>query len=566
MPHPPGQPNGTPLPSLLAGLCGACAGAYMLTTLPTTAPTFDEVAHLGAGVARALSGVQQLNLEHPPLVKWLAALPLLPFLQVPSEALWPENQWALGREVLTGWGLEGQEAITLGRLPMVGFCALLGVSIYQLCAEAWGAREALLSLLLVSFCPIFLGHGRLVTTDVPLAALAVMCAWLAWRSVERPSLPTAAMLGAGLGALLATKYTGIVLVPGILGTVVWQRWRQRTGMQRAWKETLTAAACGMGVLQSAYGAQPFWTAWEEGFMQVGFNHVPGYAFYRGGVFSHTGFWDYFGYALSVKVGWGVLLLVLLGPLAWMAGRRRDRPGADVESPPGDPRSDVVPVWPFLVMPAGSYSVAVQLLAPEIGVRYLIPALPFLYMGLARAGVWLSRQGKPGRTLVWAAVLAQLASAGAAWPDPISFMNGVGGCYGTRASACLDDSNLDWGQDLARVGPELVRKGILESPAEPVRLLYFGTVEPREWLSGAERVTPDELIEPLPAVYVLSIQRLLRNRLQAGAREDQDWLRRFTPVAWIGNTYAVFDFRVKIGRNKRHPKGMAVETQKQGAPS
>ncbi|HUR81132.1 MAG TPA: hypothetical protein VM733_10215, partial [Thermoanaerobaculia bacterium] len=51
----------------------ALASGDILTTSPTT----DEGVHLSSGYAYLAGGHYQLNPEHPPLLKKLAALPLL---------------------------------------------------------------------------------------------------------------------------------------------------------------------------------------------------------------------------------------------------------------------------------------------------------------------------------------------------------------------------------------------------------------------------------------------------------------------------------------------------------
>ena len=62
---------------ILAGLLLAAFLIQAVSTLSITAPTHDEVAHIAAGYAALTTGQYHLNREHPPLVKLLAALPLL---------------------------------------------------------------------------------------------------------------------------------------------------------------------------------------------------------------------------------------------------------------------------------------------------------------------------------------------------------------------------------------------------------------------------------------------------------------------------------------------------------
>src|SRR5256886_270329 len=72
----------TPVPPRAAALLLAAAAlvafiALALGDLLTTSPTSDETAHLVAGYSYLVTHDYRLNPEHPPLVKMLAALPLL---------------------------------------------------------------------------------------------------------------------------------------------------------------------------------------------------------------------------------------------------------------------------------------------------------------------------------------------------------------------------------------------------------------------------------------------------------------------------------------------------------
>ncbi|HZN05007.1 MAG TPA: hypothetical protein VFD06_15590, partial [Candidatus Polarisedimenticolia bacterium] len=61
--------------------------------------TSDEAAHLSAGYSYLTRGDFRLNPEHPPLIKELAALPLLPLgLDFPEGPLWQmAEEWNIGR-------------------------------------------------------------------------------------------------------------------------------------------------------------------------------------------------------------------------------------------------------------------------------------------------------------------------------------------------------------------------------------------------------------------------------------------------------------------------------------
>src|SRR5712672_625478 len=70
--------NPSRIPALLAAAAALIAFIVLaLGDLLTTSPTYDETVHLVAGYSYLITHDYRLNPEHPPLVKMIAALPLL---------------------------------------------------------------------------------------------------------------------------------------------------------------------------------------------------------------------------------------------------------------------------------------------------------------------------------------------------------------------------------------------------------------------------------------------------------------------------------------------------------
>src|SRR3989344_4683436 len=137
--------------------------------------TMDELAHLPAGYSYLTQKDMRLNPEHPPLIKDLAAIPLLFIKDInfPSDInSWKEDingQWDFGREFLYNSGNPADKIIFAGRIPMILLMVFLGFFIFKWAKELFGNKASLLALFFFSFSPAFLAHGRLVTTDVGAA-------------------------------------------------------------------------------------------------------------------------------------------------------------------------------------------------------------------------------------------------------------------------------------------------------------------------------------------------------------------------------------------------------------
>ena len=87
----------------------------------------------------------------------------------------------------------------------------------------------------------------------------------------------------------------------------------------------------------------------------------------------------------------------------------------------------------------------------------------------------------------------LATALAVHPAHLAYFNPLSGGP-ANGQRWLLDSNLDWGQDLYRLPAALAERGV----REPVKLLYFGHVDPR--LYGIDSV----LLPPGPAAGVIAV--------------------------------------------------------------
>src|SRR5690606_29828676 len=74
----------------------------------------------------------------------------------------------------------------------------------------YGWTAAIVALALFSVHPTLLAHGRLVTTDMPLAATALfsLAAAIAW--IERPGWTRVGLFGLATTAMVLSKHSGVV--------------------------------------------------------------------------------------------------------------------------------------------------------------------------------------------------------------------------------------------------------------------------------------------------------------------------------------------------------------------
>jgi hypothetical protein len=191
---------------------------------------------------------------------------------------------------------------------------------------------------------------------------------------------------------------------------------------------------------------------------------------------------------------------------------------------------------FLVVPVAVHTAVTSALADNIGIRYLLPVYPLVFVFVSRLSLSL-RTSRPARLAAILLGVWYVVGTLAIYPDHLAYFNELVG--GPRnGHRYLDDSNIDWGQDLKRLRQYMDRQGIeqvglrLGPHAAPD---YYGIrwrpVTDREWSSG----------EPAPGIYAFSTHLLVRGEYYARERGVKtDWLGRNEPIGRVG--YSIYLFR------------------------
>ncbi len=481
--------------------------ALSLTSLAGEGPTFDEQGFLVRGLAYLRGpengGTRTIIVGHPIGLNALNAALLVadPTVRLPSDdPSWSETSFHRPAELFL-WGIGNDVARTmfLARVPTIWLGLLLAAVVGRWAgqmAHGWRLGRAangagLLALALAALDPNILAHARLVTTDLGLAAAAVLAGYTLWRCLRRPSWRAAAVAGVGLGLLQNTKFTALLFVPLFGAVVLVALWTRRRALERRtlvqtffvypavalltlWATSgfqvgpLRAPLPVVGLLGGA--AVPLADHFEQ-LLAIGNRLQVGAPSFLLGRYSDTGWWYYFPVAFVLKTPLPTLLLLAFAifRIARMALRQRDafRTAAfDLAA---------------LLIPAGGYFAIALTTDINLGYRHLLAVLPFLSVltgvVVAQAGVqWAVRQPREvgrNRVGVLAAVAVVWLALATVWVYPhfISYFNALAGGpdNGWRA---LVDSNIDWGQDLGRLKTWMDSHGVRR-----VWLSYFGEGRP-----------------------------------------------------------------------------------------
>ncbi|WP_437730386.1 ArnT family glycosyltransferase [Sorangium sp. So ce1335] len=494
----------------------ALAAALMAVDIARDAPTYDEPFHTTRGLALWWEGDSRLSFAHPPLANALQAAPGAARgapVDLSGLSGWEQSNLV---EVARGYGAasyaRARSDMLLGRAVTAALALLLGAYLYARSLRH-GAVRALFVLGLYALHPMVLAHGHLTTTDLPItvAFVIAVCEWQRYLTSGRLlRLGTASL---ALGAAMVTKFSALILPPafalvalyaalrrdGRFSGLTWPRVAR--GLAR---DAAVLLAVVLLVINASYGFQRTgWTVarilaepepahWlsnqkkgtlldRSALLEAlpGGLPVPLPYTYVYGAFSasahtksnHGNYFfgglhgpspAYFPVLLVIKSPVGFLLLLGVGASLLRVRRRWPRL-----------RTVALATAPALFM---ALAVKSQI---NLGVRHVLPVVPFLAMVAARGGAWLVLRPRraaarvPGR-------LAGLAAAGAAGlvaveavaatPHHLSHFNWL---VGARAGHWVSMVGEDWGQDIARLGEALRERG-----ASPVYYEPYG-----DWASA-----------------------------------------------------------------------------------
>jgi hypothetical protein len=359
--------------------------------------------------------------------------------------------------------------------------------------------------------------------DAAMAAAAAGVLGLWWAiQRRRTSLARELALGALLGAALAAKFSALFLLPAMAlaqlaaGDLAARPGRSRAMRLRPWLVALPTAALAV---QAAYLFPPDPLRYLRDLGALHADHPADYVYYLASEFRTGRFPAYFPLAMALKSTLPELV-AMAGGLALAALRR------------GAWRDDV-----YLWLPAGVWLLAHVLYADDLGVRYVLPVYALLFV-LAGA-LWPAARRLGGAAPAALVALAglQAGTALGAHPHYVAYFNPLAG--GPRAGPrWLDDSNLDWGQELARLPAWLAAHGV-----ERVRLLAFGTSPPEAWGVRTEPFLPSDWKDaPRPGAYVVSAHWLVHGLYMARTPGvHSDWLARYAPVDVLGGSLYLYVF-------------------------
>lgn len=454
--------------------------------------TWDEDDHLYAGYMSWKTGDFGLNPEHPPLVKLLAALPVLP-MQVRVPLLQGRNfkieAFLNGKDFL--FKNDANTMLFRARMAASLLTVLLAVLVFLAAKEMFGTGAAFLALTLLVFDPNLLAHGALVTTDAGLSCFLFASVYAFYRYVKQPSPLRQVIAGLATGLSFAAKHTGVLAAPILILLAISEVWLRREavaggkGVGGARSSQLVRTFCALcviavislTVLWGFYGFRyaarpaglelnPTSTAYLQQLSRpnearllstiaryrlLPESYIYGLAdvrmiadFYSsyllGKIYPH-GVWFYFPVAMAIKSTLSFLILLVIS--FWAIATRRLTRWREIL---------------FLTVPPVVYLAVAMSSRMNIGMRHVLPMYSFLTALVAGAAWTLIERNRRWAYVVGALVIFQIITSLRAFPAYIPYANELWGGP-SQTYKLLSDSNVDWGQQLMAAKKYLDARGV-----------------------------------------------------------------------------------------------------------
>ncbi|MBU4223984.1 glycosyltransferase family 39 protein [Patescibacteria group bacterium] len=581
--------------------------------------TMDELAHIPSGYSYLTQNDYRLNPEHPPLIKDLSALPLV-FLNLNFPTNVPEwtkhinGQWDMGRIFIYESGNNADRIIRFSRFPIMLLAILFGWMLFKWTSKLYGDKVGLLTLFFFAFSPTMIAHSRYVTTDLGAAfgffiGLASFINFL-----KTPTRKNIVIAGIAFGIAQLLKFSLVILAPiylllaaiwifvdeaepglkyrlkrfgkivwkiiliGIIGLlVIWpvyqfHVWDYPPERQMADTE-FTLSSFGIRPLADSViwlADKPVLRAWGQyffGVLMVMQRAAGGNTGYFLGSVSSSGTPLYFPllYLLKESLAFHILTLIALifGIRNIINAKEKSLRAASEWA-----RDNFVLVSAMIFIAVYFLQTITSNL--NIGIRHVMPTLPFIYLLVARQTArWVKSYEiiingsenifdiiknllknfyrayiKPLKKCCLVAILLawMFLSAVLSAPHYVSYFNALGG--GTMDGYKIAvDSNYDWGQDLKRL-----KDFVEDNDIEKIKIDYFGGGNPayyfgekyESWWSSKGAPEPGNWFA-ISATFLQSSKGKPAKGFVIKPEDSYPWLNNKQPVARAGTSIFIYKF-------------------------
>ena len=502
--RPPGRHSPAPPLSIALALI-LCFVVQCLSGMRQQSATYDEPVDIAAGYSYVETGDFRLKQDAPPLVATLSGLGLKgstmfgnTLVLDTGSRLWNgRTEYRFADQFLARAG-DARRTLQIARIPVILIGALLAFYLYRFGRLLVGDYGALVPLFLFCFDPNMIAHARIVSNDIAVAAFFFIAHYYFYRLLTEGTRAHLIAVGVAVALTTVAKFSGLLIVPSLMlvtgffhlfpavaslppsGNAAKQRGRLRRVAGQALAVSTAATIVTISVLyQSPAGVVQY--------VLGGFGRS-----------TRTACRAFSSICWASSARWRLVLLPdrdAREDARRYACRARNRgglrPGLAIAGSQGRLAADPGRARPDRVF-AGSCHARPSPRVVCVPVPFSLGRrAPRASLGaLVADAQHVNRRVRAGMTAVAAAVaLFAIVSAIRIHPYQLAYFNSfVGGP--AAGPQLLDDSNIDWGQDL----PGLA-EWQAEHSGQSLALDYFGTDDPAATESTRDRSARPNCFSP-----------------------------------------------------------------------
>ena len=540
---------------LLLGLIVATSLFLATLSVSHDSPTDDETAHIAAGYVKLHDGYLNFFIEQPPLINALSALPLIisHIKFDTSIAKSGSSHWAVGNQFLFGSGYNPERLLFLARIPTLILFGLLIIAVYFFTNRISRSKAAsLIGATLTAFCPNLIANGRLATVDMGVTFFLFLSVGTFLLFIQKPTKKKLLALGIFIGLALASKVSALIIFPYTLFALILfvsftkQSKKESSLYYSGYKIAIIISFVVLfGIyflmlrgpyLREFYGGgilERFRASFYEYARQIKAIYYWSSQPYNKpefllGHFSFTGWWYYYPVAFFFKTPISILIL-FFGSLVGLfckikEGLQKIR------------TNNLLLLTILSLIFIGSFFVVSAFSKLDIGLRYILPIYPVLYLFI---GLMFSqfeaeiKKNKIYSILTYLLVLLTVVVSLRTFPSYLAYFNEFAG-RPVNYDKILIDSNLDWGQDLRRLNTWMNNNDV-----EKIHLDYFGGGGTDYYL-GNKYISTQSMGPIENGYYAISRQNFRTSSFYTGKIQTwEDATKDMKLVTIIGNSIYVF---------------------------
>lgn len=486
-----------------------------IATMKQKSATYDEPFYLWTGYVYLKTGKIIGELQSPLLTRTLSAIALSFLnLSLPIDEQTPEGGMEYDKRFLYQNNKKPETIIFWGRFPILILGIILGFFVFLWAKLLYGVPSGIFALVIYTFSPNILAHTTVATTDLGVTCFVFISLFCFWKFLNTDEQKFLIPSGITLGLGIISKFSAILLIPIYVVFLTYYLWKKNIP-----NKVIKILRCFLIILVSAFVM--ILIAYRislidyffKGFAATMMDIESGRRMWFLGKYSATGFWYFYPLSFLMRTSIPILLFSILA-LSHAIIKKK-----------------VCISEILLLAPIVLFFAAAMLSNKQLGLRYILPVYPLLFVFIGNIMVKFSRKWVFSGTIILLAWY--IYSTVRVYPHYHAYANEFIKPQNLY-KYCLD---VDSGETLWLLS-EFVK---VEKPAK-VYLAYFGTELPEFYFDYQDlHASNNKIINQLDNKEFLAISVLwLQDIFSDNSPSSWVWLKDYKIRKNLGQSIFVYD--------------------------